>query len=146
MDMPLMTRKIALLLLVAILPFAGCNKIREKVPFLKKKEVAATPAPAPVAAADPVAAAPEVSASTAPSAPSTNPSTKPSATKPSEPSAAPVNKNAAVIALCYHNIEDGSKMRALTIPVAEFEKEMDAIKKNGFSVIGMREFLAWRRR
>ena len=56
-----------------------------------------------------------------------------------------MNKNAAVIALCYHNIEDGSKMKALTIPVAEFEKEMAAIKSNGFSVIPMQDFLAWRR-
>ena len=41
-----MTRKFALLLLVAAtLPFAGCNKIREKIPFLKKKESAAAPVP-----------------------------------------------------------------------------------------------------
>ena len=50
MDMFIMTRKFALLLLVAVLPFAGCDKI----PFLKKKpkvDAAATPAPAAVAAA-----------------------------------------------------------------------------------------------
>jgi peptidoglycan/xylan/chitin deacetylase (PgdA/CDA1 family) len=151
MDMPFMTRKLALLLLVAaILPLAGCNKIREKIPFLRKKEAAATPAPAPIAAAEPAPTAAEEPAVA--SAPSTSPSsnksssTNPSSTKASEPAAAAsVNKNAAVIALCYHNIEDGSKMRALTIPVAEFEKEMEEIKKDGFSVIGMQDFLAWRR-
>src|SRR5690242_19951919 len=69
MEMPLMTRKFALLLLVAAaLSFGGCNKINkltEKVPFLKKKEAVATPAPAPVAATEPTpAAAAEEPAST----------------------------------------------------------------------------------
>ncbi len=55
-----------------------------------------------------------------------------------------MNKNAAVIALCYHNIDEkGSK--ALTISIAEFEREMEAIKTNGFTVIPMQDFLAWRR-
>jgi peptidoglycan/xylan/chitin deacetylase (PgdA/CDA1 family) len=129
-----MTRKFALLLLIATLPFAGCNKIRDKIPFLKKKdktEAVATPAPAPIAA-DGTAANP---------APDPDPK---SSAPPATPAPA-VNKNAQVICLCYHNIEDGSKMKALTIPVAEFEKEMQAIKDNGFSVIGMQDFLAWRR-
>jgi peptidoglycan/xylan/chitin deacetylase (PgdA/CDA1 family) len=49
------------------------------------------------------------------------------------------------MALCYHNIEDGSKMKALTIPVAEFEKEMQQIKDSGFTVIPMQDFVAWRK-
>ena len=36
-------------------------------------------------------------------------------------------------------------MKALTITVAEFEKEMKALKDNGFSVIPLQDFLAWRR-
>jgi serine/threonine protein kinase/peptidoglycan/xylan/chitin deacetylase (PgdA/CDA1 family) len=56
-----------------------------------------------------------------------------------------VNRNAAVIALCYHNIDEGGKMKALTISTAEFEKEMQAIKDNKFSVIPLQDFLAWRR-
>lgn len=143
-----MTRKLALLLIVAALPFAGCKKLADKVPFLKKKEVAAaTPAPAPVAA--PPATAP--SASDEPAAAPVGKASSPSATTPSttapkkqDPAATAVNKNAQVICLCYHNIDDhGSK--ALTISVAEFRRELEEIKKNGFSVIPMQDFLAWRR-
>lgn len=55
-----------------------------------------------------------------------------------------VNQNASVMVLCYHNIDEhGSK--AMTIPVSEFEKEMQQLKDSGFSVIGMQDFLAWRR-
>ncbi|MDR3404376.1 MAG: polysaccharide deacetylase family protein [Chthoniobacter sp.] len=141
-----MTRKTALLLLATALAFTGCDKIRAKVPFLKKKEpvAAATPALAPIAAA-PATPAPEDA--TPPS--STTGSSKPGpattgSSKNPDPSGTAVNKNAAVIALCYHNIDEkGSK--ALTISVAEFEKEMDAIKANGFTVIPMQDFLAWRR-
>jgi peptidoglycan/xylan/chitin deacetylase (PgdA/CDA1 family) len=135
MDSHFMTRKFALLLLIAVLPFTGCDKIREKVPFLKKKvkldATATTPAPATAPA--PVAAG----------APASSPDAD--ASKPAAPPAPAVNKNAQVICLCYHNIEDGSKMKALTIPVGEFEKEMQEIKDNGFSVIKMQDFLAWRR-
>ena len=64
---------------------------------------------------------------------------------PTPPPMAAINRSAAAVALCYHNIEDNSKMKALTISTAEFEKEMQAIKDNGFTVIGMQDFLAWRR-
>ena len=114
-----MTRKLTLLLLLATLPFAGCGKIREKIPFLKKKTpVVATPAPAPVVAA----------ATPAPVA----------------PAAPEVNMHAAVMVLCYHRFEDRPK-DSLAINPAEFEKQMQALKDNGFSVIPMADFLAWRR-
>lgn len=143
-----MTRKLALLLLLAALPFAGCKKLGDKVPFLKKKEATVTPAPAPVAAAPaPAAAEDSPTATGAPSAPSTTHGAPAAAEAKKKPEAAPVaqvNKNANVICLCYHNIDDhGSK--ALTLSIAEFEKEMEAIKANGFSVIPMQDFLAWRR-
>jgi len=64
---------------------------------------------------------------------------------PAVPPAPAINKNASTIVLCYHNIEDNSKMKALTISTGEFEKEMQAIKDNGFTVIGMQDFLAFRR-
>lgn len=131
-----MTRKFALLLLVAALPFAGCKKVTDRVPFLKKKEAAVTPAPAPVAAAPAATPTPEEAPTAA------QPQTEPK--KKLEAAAASVNKNANVICLCYHNIDEhGSK--ALTLPIAEFEKEMEAIKTNGFTVIRMQDFLAWRR-
>ena len=138
-----MTRKFALLLVVFTLPLAGCDKIRDKIPFLKKKpkvEAVATPAPTPVAATD-GAATPEGDSP----APASGSKGSDSATAPSAAASASVNKTASVIALCYHNIEDGGKLKALTITVAEFEKEMQAIKDNGFTVIPMQDFLAWRR-
>jgi peptidoglycan/xylan/chitin deacetylase (PgdA/CDA1 family) len=120
-----MNRKLILCCLVAGLSFSGCKKLHSL--FHKKtgdtkpasETVAATaPAPKPVVKAEPVAPAPTPRAS--------------------------INKSAAVIALCYHNIEDG-KSNALTISTTEFQKEMQALKDNGFTVIGMQDFLAWRR-
>ena len=121
-DTTFMNRKHALLiLLAAALPFTGCKKIGEKIPFLKKKETAAaTPAPV-IAAATP---APEA--------------------KPAAPAAPEVNTHAAVMALCYHRFEDRPK-DSLAINPAEFEKQMQALKDNGFTVIKMADFLAWRR-
>ncbi len=110
-----------ILLLAAALPFSGCKKIGEKIPFLKKKEtVVATPAPV-IAAATP---APEV--------------------KPAAPAAPEINTHAGVMALCYHRFEDRPK-DSLAINPAEFEKQMQALKDNGFTVIKLADFLAWRR-
>ena len=70
-----MTRKIALLLLIAVLPFTGCDKVRDKIPFLKKKvkpdAAAATPAPATAPA--PIAAAPLRRLRTTPALPASPP-------------------------------------------------------------------------
>jgi len=120
-----MNRKLILCCLITGLSFTGCKKLHSlfhKTTSEKASAEAAaasTPAPAPVAAA-PVAPTP------APEAPKA------------------VNKAAVAIALCYHNIEDG-KSNALTISTGEFEKEMQALKDNGFTVIPMQDFLAWRR-
>ena len=115
-----MTRKIALSLLVCALAVAGCGKI--KLPTFGKKKPA-TPAPA-VAQAEP--------------------SAPPSAASVAEPAGPAIDTNASVMVLCYHNIEDkGAK--ALTISVAEFEEQLTALKEHGFTVIGMQDFLAWRR-
>ena len=117
-----MNKKVAILVCLALaLGATGCKKVQT---FVNKRlhhnqpestQAAATPAPTPVAVATPT------------------------------PKPAPaINKSAVTIALCYHNIEDkGSK--ALTIPVEEFEKEMQALKDNNFTIIGMQDFLAWRR-
>lgn len=119
-DTPFMTRKLALILLATALPFTGCKKIGEKIPFFKKKE-AAVATPAPVAAATP---APAV--------------------KPAAAAAPEINQRAAVMALCYHRFEDRPK-DSLAINPAEFEKQMQALKDNGYTVIPMADFLAWRR-
>src|SRR5947207_13122098 len=107
MVMHSMNRKFALLLLIAALPLTGCDKI----PFLKKKAKAeATPAPAPVAAA------PAPSSDDTATSPTTGTSTTSGSTpsKKGDTAGSSVNKNAQVICLCYHNIDDrGSK--ALTL-------------------------------
>src|SRR5450432_3827360 len=99
-----MNKKVALSFCVAIaLAFTGCKKVQAFVnQRLHKKSAESSQAATPVATPVPVAVA--------------------------TPAPAPaINRNAVTIALCYHNIEDkGSK--ALTIPVVEFEKEMQALK------------------
>lgn len=115
-----MKRSIALLLLLTTLTFSGCGKIREKIPFLKKKEaVVAAPVPAPVAVAVDVP--------------------KPVVVVPPD-----INMHAAVMVLCYHRFEDRPK-DSLAINPLEFDKQMQALKENGFTVIPMGDFLAWRR-
>lgn len=96
----------------------GCKKLHAG----KKAE----PTPAPAEAATPV------------------PTPVAVATPPPVQAGRVSNRNAKVIALCYHNIED-KKTGALTISVEDFEKEMQQLKDNGFTVISMQDFLAWRR-
>jgi peptidoglycan/xylan/chitin deacetylase (PgdA/CDA1 family) len=122
-----MTRNLALLILAAILACVGCQKI--KLPFIKKKEVVATPAPAAVR----VAAA------------ATTPAPAVAATPPAPPVAKPEpSTKANAIVLCYHRFEDRPR-DALAIKPSEFEEQMHALKDNGFTVIRMQDFLAWRR-
>lgn len=113
-----MTRKLALLLLAVTLPFAGCDKI----PGLKKKPpvAQATPAPAPVVA---------------------TPEPEP---EPAAPPKSTVDTHAEVVVLCYHRLE-GKAGGALSIEPALFEQQMQKIKDSGIPVIGMQDFLAWRR-
>ncbi len=121
-----MTRKFALcLLLAATLPFAGCGKIREKVPFLKKKDAAVaatTPAPNTAPAATP----------------------PPTASEPAAPTRPAIDTNAQVVVLCYHRLE-GKAGGINSIEPALFEKQMSEIKESGVPVISMQDFLAWRR-
>jgi peptidoglycan/xylan/chitin deacetylase (PgdA/CDA1 family) len=151
-----MYRKIATLSLLAAISLTGCQKIRA---LIGKKD-AATP---PVAAATPVATAPSAPApSSAPPPPPVaakpagnlqppSPPSKPdlnvakAAPAPPAPARPVIDQSASAMVLCYHNIEDGSKMKALTISVAEFEKEMQEVKQNGFTVIPMQDFIAWRK-
>ena len=122
-----MTRKLFLFLLIASLSIAGCGKI--KLPkFGGNKPAPATPAPVVVEAKPKPAAVPA-----------------PAPAPVAELAAPAVDNHASVMVLCYHNIEDKSAMKALTISVAEFERELAAIKDHGFSVIGMQDFIAWRR-
>ncbi|HEX8373337.1 MAG TPA: polysaccharide deacetylase family protein [Chthoniobacterales bacterium] len=59
------------------------------------------------------------------------------------PAAIQANKDARVVVLCYHRFE--AVPDSLAIKPEEFEKQMAALKDNGITVIGMQDFLAWRR-
>ncbi len=54
------------------------------------------------------------------------------------------NKDARVIVLCYHRFEDRPK-DSLAIKPSEFEQQLAMLKANNIAVIGMQDFLAWRR-
>jgi peptidoglycan/xylan/chitin deacetylase (PgdA/CDA1 family) len=55
-----------------------------------------------------------------------------------------VDTKGSVIVLCYHRFEEKPK-DGLAITPAAFESQMQALADHGFSVIGMQDFLAWRR-
>lgn len=113
----------AVALLTAMISLNGCKK----APSEAAAESAAPPAEA--------AAAAENAEPTSTPTPTPTPEPTPEET---------ANRDARVMVLCYHNIED-KKSGALTISTEQFEKEMQALKDEGFSVIPMRDFLAWRR-
>lgn len=132
---PLRLALCALLLSTLGLGTAGCEKIKSAFakksadatggggggaspaasPAGKNAKPGATPAPTPVVAATP--------------------------TPPPQPA---INKSAAVMVLCYHRFE-AKPHDALAITPEEFERQMKALKDEGFNVIGMQQFLAWRR-
>jgi peptidoglycan/xylan/chitin deacetylase (PgdA/CDA1 family) len=116
-----MIRKLALIALAATLSLTGCKKIKE---VTGKKKAAATPPP--VAVATP-ASTPE-----------------PKSKEPAGPPKVTVDPHAEVVVLCYHRIE-GKAGGALSIEPALFEEQMKKIKDSGIPVIGMQDFLAWRR-
>ena len=130
-----MTRLPALFFLLLALTFSGCKKNKTAASAQKPDVVASQEAGAPAAAA-PAAGEPP---------PPEKPDFTPAAATPKPAAKQAIDTNASVVAFCYHNIEDGSKMKALTIPVEQFEQEMQAIKDAGFTVIPMQDFLAWRR-
>src|SRR5678815_3462527 len=112
-----MTRNIVLLIVAVTFASVGCQKI--KLPFIKKKEIATTPAPAArvVAAATPVPA----------------PATAPQASTPVAAATPEPSTKANAIVLCYHRFEDRPR-DSLAIKPAEFEEQMRSLKENGFSV------------
>lgn len=114
-----MKRQFLLISLATVVLFSGCKRIQallhKKSEEQPKAVQAATPTPTPT----PVAVA--------------------------TPTPAPaINKSASVIVLCYHRFEE--KVRdSLCIAPVEFERQMQALKDGGFTVIPMKDFLAWRR-
>lgn len=105
----------------AVVAFAGCDRIQKILNRIHKQPVAAstptpgTPTPTPATPTPTATPTPKISA----------------------------NRDAGVVVFCYHRFED-IKSPMSTKP-ADFEQEMQAIKDNGFTVISMQDFLAWRR-
>jgi peptidoglycan/xylan/chitin deacetylase (PgdA/CDA1 family) len=118
---------------------SGCEKVKS---LLAKKS--ARPKPTAEAAPNaptppPTAASGGVKNTNAPQPP------QPVAATAANPTVG-INKSAAVMVLCYHRFEEKPRPKdALAITPAQFEKEMQAVKDAGFSVIPMQDFLAWRR-
>jgi peptidoglycan/xylan/chitin deacetylase (PgdA/CDA1 family) len=125
---PATKRTLATLALAAILPLTGCQKIAVIYRHILRHfhhdaglaaAAAATPAPA------------------------TAPTPVPTPAAPTPPPAVAINKSAGAIVLLYHRFEDHPR-NDLEIMPTEFEKEMQELKDNGFTVIPMQDFIAWR--
>jgi len=89
-----------------------------------------------------------------------NPTPKPSATSPSTASpttkvlASPapklggkqvVDQTAQTIIFCYHRLVDKVRAPGTEITTPDFEAQMQMLKDKGITVIGMQDYLAWRR-
>lgn len=130
-DIRMNTRLLFSSLAAIALAFSGCDKILK--PKSGEPQPAAEPAPAAETAAVPASPAEAELTAPAPEIPA----------EPEEP-AVTVNKDASVIVLCYHRFEERPR-DGLAITPADFEQQLQEIKDNGYTVIGMQDFLAWRR-
>jgi peptidoglycan/xylan/chitin deacetylase (PgdA/CDA1 family) len=130
-------RNAVALSVVAVLAFAGCDKVQKFNPFSKK---AATPTPAPAASAAPTPA----SAAPAPEAKVAEATPPPAPAEPTPPPKPTIDKTAQVVVICYHRLE-GKAGGALSIEPALFEKHMQELKDKDIPVISMNDFLAWRK-
>src|SRR5689334_9140501 len=84
---------------------------------------------------------PGASVASSSSAPAT---TAPVAT-PTPPAKVAIDQTAQVIIFCYHRLVDKVRYPGTEIRPADFEAQMKALKDRGITVIGMQDFLAWRR-
>lgn len=66
---------------------------------------------------------------------------------PPAPKVHQIDTKGSVIVLCYHRFEEKPKdpKDGMSITPAAFESQMQAITEHGFTVVGMQDFLAWRR-
>ncbi len=122
------------LLLLLVVAFSGCDRVKKMLNLKKSEPVAveATPQPQETGETTPDAAATTTAA--APAEPTPAP----------QPTPEPINRNASVVVFCYHRFEENPRDN-LAISPEEFEKQLQAIKDAGITVIGMQDFLAWRR-
>ena len=136
---------ILILALAAILPLTGCSRIKALIHRILHHGAAASQ---PAATPEPTPASAESSSSPAPVAASA-PTPPPFAPVLAAPAVTPgvmIDKTASVIVLLYHRFEEHPRPNdSLAITPAEFDKEMAEIKADGFTVIPLQDFIAWRR-
>src|SRR5438046_3363471 len=122
-----MLKRFAIFPLVLLLGFSACKRHTGLV----NSAQAANPSPAPSAA----------KAASTPSAPAVG-ATNPPAAKGCK---VVVDQTAQVIIFCYHRLVDKIRYPGTEIRPADFEAQMKGLKDRGITVIGMQDFLAWRR-
>ena len=129
---PLAKKGLITLAIVAVLPLSGCRRVgaiwHHLLAHFHHAPVAAAASPTP--------------------APVTTPTPPPAAVvaaPPTPPQATAIDKTASVIVLLYHRFEEHPRKNdTLAIVPEEFDKEMGELKDNGFTVIPMQDFIAWR--
>jgi len=113
-----MRERFIIFLLLGLLTLSGCKKAGS----LAKPKPKATPAtPAAVAATTPM------------------PTPSPSPTRP------PIDQTAEVVVFGYHRFENKIRRPDTEITPEAFEAQMQELKDKGIAVIGMQDFLAWKR-
>ena len=113
--------------LIFVLTLAACKRQSSLV----NSAEAASPTPA--------AAAKSAASPTAPPVAPASPAAPAKGGKPV------VDQTAQVIIFCYHRLVDKIRYPGTEIKPADFEAQMKALKDRGITVIGMQDFLAWRR-
>jgi peptidoglycan/xylan/chitin deacetylase (PgdA/CDA1 family) len=73
------------------------------------------------------------------------PPTAPPVATPTLPAKVAIDQTAQVLIFCYHRLVDKVRYPGTEIRPADFEAQMKALKDRGITVIGMQDFLAWRR-
>jgi peptidoglycan/xylan/chitin deacetylase (PgdA/CDA1 family) len=123
-----MLNRFAIVPLIFLLGFSACKR---HAALINSAEAAS---PTPTAASAPKSGA----TSSVPAAASTIP---PAA----KGGKVAVDQTAQVIIFCYHRLVDKIRYPGTEIRPADFEAQMKALKDRGITVIGMQDFLAWRR-
>ena len=123
-----MLNRFVILSLVLLLGFSACKKAS----LVSSAQAASSPSPAAAAAKANAVASPNPAA--------------PAATPPAAKGGKTVvDQTAQVIIFCYHRLVDKIRYPGTEIRPADFEAQMKALKDRGITVIGMQDFLAWKR-
>ena len=123
--------RFAILPAILLLCFANCKRSVA----VTNAHAAASPSPAAGAASSPAGTMVGVGSSPGSAA---TPAAKPGGK-------VAVDQTAQVIIFCYHRLVDKVRYPGTEIKPADFEAQMQALKDKGITVIGMQDFLAWRR-